>query len=180
MGEAWRTAPRPAIPGPEANLGVRIPARPLKRMRVEVSNMQNSQESTGSSGTSSSWQGMGLRPRGATINPRPRFQAPPLQHLLPPPEHIPTDNLQGGTTMGSAMMGATTHGMSARGGLPKFSRILFSHRFLTSFSQVSHRCLTAFLTDPEQPDFMSHRFLTGFSQASLTGVHRFLASFSQK
>ena len=36
-------------------------------------------------------------------------------------------------------------------------------------SPAAYRFLTAFLTDPEQPDFTSHRFLTGFSQTPLTG-----------
>ena len=35
MGKAWRMGP-----GPDANLGVRIPARPLKRTRVHVPDMQ--------------------------------------------------------------------------------------------------------------------------------------------
>ena len=42
-------------------------------------------------------------------------------------------------------------------------------QLLTGFSQVSHRFLTAFLTDPEQPDFISHRFLTEPAHRFLTG-----------
>ena len=53
---------------------------------------------------------------------------------------------------------------SASSCLSSKSAALYSHTFLTSFSQLHQRLVTAFLTGTGEPDFLSHRFLTGFSQ----------------
>ena len=35
LGEQWRMAPRPTLPGPPANLGVTVPERVVKRPRIQ-------------------------------------------------------------------------------------------------------------------------------------------------